>query len=67
MKLWGTRFQKKTDASVHDFTSSIDYDQKLAEFDIEGSIAHAKMLGKVGIVAKRDADKLVSGISYSRR
>ena len=66
MKLWGSRFDKKTDASVHEFTSSIDYDQKLAEFDIEGSIAHAKMLGKTGIIAKRDADKLVSGLKYLR-
>ncbi|MEE8360348.1 MAG: argininosuccinate lyase [Candidatus Omnitrophota bacterium] len=66
MKLWGSRFQKKTDVSVHEFTSSIDYDQKLAEFDIEGSIAHAKMLGKTGIIAKRDADKLVSGLKYLR-
>lgn len=66
MKLWGTRFEKCTDASVHKFTSSIEYDKKLAEHDIEGSIAHAKMLGKTGIIPKRDADKLISGLKYLR-
>ncbi len=66
MKLWGTRFGKKMDSFVHDFTSSIDYDQKLALHDIEGSIAHARMLGKTKIIAKRDSDKLVSGLKYLR-
>jgi argininosuccinate lyase len=66
MKLWGTRFAKKMDSSVHDFTSSIDYDQKLAIHDIKGSMAHAKMLGKTGIISKRDSDKLVSGLKYLR-
>lgn len=66
MKLWGTRFEKSIDASVHRFTSSIEYDKKLAKHDIEGSIAHAKMLGKTRIIPKRDADKLVSGLKYLR-
>ncbi|MFH1753815.1 MAG: argininosuccinate lyase [Candidatus Omnitrophota bacterium] len=66
MKLWGSRFAKRTDASVHEFTSSIDYDSKLAEYDIEGSIAHARMLGKTGIIEKRDSDKLVAGLKYLR-
>ena len=66
MKLWGTRFQKKMDDSVHQFTSSIDFDRKLAKYDIEGSIAHARMLGKTGVIDKRDADKLVAGLKWLR-
>lgn len=61
-KLWGTRFQKGLDPSVLRFTSSINYDKKLAEYDIEGSIAHAQMLGKRGIISKKDSQKLVSGL-----
>ncbi len=63
-KLWGTRFQKGLDPSVLKFTSSINYDKKLAEYDIEGSIAHAKMLGKKSIISKKDSQKLVSGLKW---
>ena len=50
MKLWGGRFEKKTDGLVDDFHSSITFDQRLAHQDITGSIAHATMLGRQGII-----------------
>ena len=62
MKLWGGRFSKSTDGLVDDFHSSISFDQRLAEQDITGSIAHATMLGEQGIIPKGDADKIVEGL-----
>ncbi|MCL6597640.1 MAG: argininosuccinate lyase [Alicyclobacillus macrosporangiidus] len=62
MKLWGGRFTEETDKLVEQYTSSITFDQRLAEVDIEGSIAHAKMLGATGIIAKEEADALVAGL-----
>ena len=50
MKLWAGRFQKETDTLVNQFNSSIDFDSRLYRQDIEGSIAHASMLGKQGII-----------------
>ena len=61
-KLWGARFGKGLDPSVLKFTSSINYDRKLAEYDLLGSIAHAKMLGKTGIISTKDSKKLASGL-----
>jgi argininosuccinate lyase len=61
-KLWGTRFSKKTNAMVDKFTSSISYDQRLAKYDILGSIAHATMLGKKKIIPSADAAKIVNGL-----
>ena len=62
MKLWGGRFEKKTDGLVDDFHSSITFDQRLYKQDITGSIAHATMLGAQGIIPKEDADKIVDGL-----
>ena len=62
MKLWGGRFEKKTDGLVDDFHSSITFDQRLYNQDINGSIAHATMLGEQGIIPKEDADKIVAGL-----
>ena len=62
MKLWGGRFEKKTDGLVDDFHSSITFDQRLYKQDITGSIAHATMLGAQGIIPKEDADKIVAGL-----
>ena len=62
MKLWGGRFAKSTDGLVDDFHSSISFDQRLAEQDITGSIAHATMLGNEGIIPKADAEKIVDGL-----
>ena len=50
MKLWAGRFQKETDALVNDFNSSIFFDARMYREDITGSIAHAAMLGRQGII-----------------
>lgn len=63
-KLWGTRFFKKTSALTDKFTSSISFDKRLAKYDCLGSIAHAKMLGKQGIIPKADAASIVKGLKY---
>ncbi len=66
-KLWGGRFTGSTAASVEAFTASIDIDCRLYRHDILGSIAHAKMLGKQGIISGRDAAKIVRGLETIRR
>ncbi len=62
MKLWGGRFEKSTDGMVDDFHSSITFDKRLYKQDIEGSIAHATMLGEQGILTPADADAIVAGL-----
>ncbi len=62
-KLWGTRFSKITHALTDKFTSSIAFDQRLAKYDILGSIAHAKMLGKQKIIPQKDAQAIVKGLN----
>ena len=61
-KLWGGRFQKNTSSLMEDFNSSIEFDSKLYEYDILGSIAHASMLGKVGIISKDEAKEIVKAL-----
>lgn len=61
-KLWGGRFQKSADAAMEDFHSSISVDQRMAREDILGSLAHARMLGKQGIIPQADADKIYEGL-----
>lgn len=61
-KLWGGRFQKETDHLVEDFHSSISFDRRLYKYDITGSIAHARMLGRTGIISAVEADVLVRGL-----
>ena len=61
-KLWGGRFQKSTDKCVDDFNSSIRFDARMYKQDIRGSIAHAKMLGKQGIIPFEDSEKIVKGL-----
>lgn len=61
-KLWGGRFQKATDKKVDDFNSSIRFDKRMYAQDIKGSIAHAKMLGRQGIIAKEDSEKIIAGL-----
>ena len=62
MKLWAGRFQKETDTLVNDFNSSIDFDARLYKQDIQGSIAHATMLGKQGIIEEHEAEKIIEGL-----
>lgn len=59
-KLWGGRFQKATDKKVDDFNSSIRFDKRMYKQDIRGSIAHASMLGRQGIIPKEDSKKIVA-------
>ncbi len=61
-KLWGGRFSEGTDEFVEEFTESISFDKELALYDIKGSIAHAKMLGKQGIIPEKDAEKIIEGL-----
>jgi len=63
MKLWGGRFTKTTDAKTDHFHSSISFDQRLYKQDISGSMAHAKMLGKQGIISQEDAELIQQGLS----
>lgn len=62
-KLWGGRFSKKTEPLVEEFTKSIQYDYKLAEYDILGSIAHVSILGKAGYLTKNEVSKLHKGLN----
>lgn len=61
-KLWGGRFTAKAAEWVDEFGASIHFDQKMAAEDIEGSIAHAKMLGKQGIICPEESEKIVAGL-----
>lgn len=61
-KLWGGRFTEATDAFVEAFTASVDFDQRLAQHDIQGSIAHAKMLAKIGILNQTELDDILKGL-----
>lgn len=61
-KLWGGRFQKGTDEKVNDFQSSIRFDKRMYRQDIKGSIAHAEMLGKRGIIPAGDSKKIIDGL-----
>jgi argininosuccinate lyase len=62
MKLWAGRFQKETDTLVNDFNSSINFDARLYKQDITGSIAHATMLGRQGIIPQEDAEQIITGL-----
>ena len=63
MKLWGGRFEKATDKKVDDFNSSIRFDQRMYRQDITGSIAHARMLGKQGIISLEDSQLIIKTLS----
>jgi argininosuccinate lyase len=61
-KLWGGRFTQPTDKFVEEFTASINFDKRLYHQDIRGSIAHATMLGKQGIIPMEDVEQIVKGL-----
>ena len=63
MKLWGGRFTKETDKLVNNFNASISFDQKFYKQDIQGSIAHAKMLGAAGIISEEESNKIQDGLT----
>ncbi|MCL6598633.1 MAG: argininosuccinate lyase [Alicyclobacillus macrosporangiidus] len=62
MKLWGGRFTEDTNHLVEAYTASISFDQRLAEHDLRGSMAHARMLGATGIIQPEEAAALVAGL-----
>ncbi len=61
-KLWGGRFTQSTDKLVEKFNASIDVDKRLYEADIEGSVAHLKMMAKEGIILEKEAQELIAGL-----
>ncbi|HUI45558.1 MAG TPA: argininosuccinate lyase [Nitrospirota bacterium] len=61
-KPWGGRFTEATNALVEEFTSSIAYDWRLYPYDIAGSMAHAMMLARTGIITKKEASRIVRGL-----
>ena len=67
MKLWGGRFTKETNQLVHNFNASLSFDQKFYHQDIEGSIAHVKMLAKQEILTTEDRDAIIEGLEGIRR
>ena len=63
MKLWAGRFKKELDPRTNDFNRSLPFDSRMYRQDIEGSMAHAKMLGGCGIIPMEDCDKILAGLS----
>ncbi|MCD1629396.1 argininosuccinate lyase [Marinobacter shengliensis] len=61
-KPWGGRFSEPTDAFVERFTASVGFDQRLYHHDITGSIAHATMLAKVGVLTDAERDQIIDGL-----
>ena len=66
-KLWAGRFGKETDREVNDFNSSISFDCRLYKEDITGSMAHAAMLGKQGIIDAEEAEQIIAGLEGIRK
>ena len=62
MKLWSGRFDKNTDVLVDELNASIRFDSRMYREDIQGSIAHAGMLGAQGIIATEEAEKIIAGL-----
>ncbi|MFV9510016.1 argininosuccinate lyase [Tepidibacillus sp. LV47] len=65
-KLWGGRFTKSAEAWVDEFSASISFDQLLVEEDIEGSLAHVKMLGHCGILPQDEVEQIIQGLEKLR-
>src|SRR3970040_2061767 len=61
-KPWGGRFTDPTDATVENFTASVNFDRRLYRHDIMGSIAHARMLAHVGVLTEKDRDAIIKGL-----
>ncbi|MGB3665426.1 MAG: argininosuccinate lyase [Bermanella sp.] len=59
---WGGRFSEATDAFVQRFTASVEFDQRMYAQDIQGSIAHATMLAKVGVLTDAERDDIIKGL-----
>jgi argininosuccinate lyase len=61
-KPWGGRFTEATNELVEEFTASIPYDWRLYPYDIAGSVAHARMLAKTGIITNKEAQRIIRGL-----
>jgi argininosuccinate lyase len=61
-KTWNGRFAQKTDRMVESFTASIDFDRRLYPYDIQGSVAHCRMLARCGIITDKEATALIQGL-----
>ncbi len=61
--MWGGRFSEATDAFVAEFTASVQFDQRFYKQDIAGSIAHATMLAKVGVLTTQERDDIIAGLT----
>ena len=66
LKPWAGRFNEPTDAFVEAFTASVDFDRRLYAYDIQGSIAHATMLARQGILTDAEREAIVSGLERVR-
>ncbi len=62
-QLWGGRFTKETDQLVYNFNASLSFDKKLYRQDIQGSMAHVKMLAKQGILTEQEKDEILEGLT----
>lgn len=66
-QLWGGRFTKETDKLVYAFNASVGFDKRLWQQDIEGSMAHVKMLGKQGILTEQEVREITEGLASIRK
>ncbi|MEW8462895.1 MAG: lyase family protein, partial [Candidatus Thiodiazotropha endolucinida] len=66
-KPWSGRFNEPTDAFVEAFTASVGFDRRLYQYDIQGSIAHATMLARQGILSDSERDAIVLGLKQIRK
>jgi argininosuccinate lyase len=64
--LWGGRFSEATDAFVQRFTASVQFDQRMYRQDIAGSVAHATMLARVGVLTDEEAEQIITGLEEIR-
>ena len=65
-KLWAGRFTQPTDAFVEEFTASINFDRRMYHYDILGSVTHARMLARQGIISEAEAEAIVLGLEGIR-
>jgi len=65
-KLWGGRFDRRPAAKTEAFSSSLSVDSRLAQYDVEGSIAHCRMLAHAGIIEKPESEKIIKSLSEIR-
>ena len=66
-RMWGGRFDEPTDAFVQAFTASVNFDQRLAMVDIQGSLAHAKMLQKIGVLSANEHAQIEQGMAQIKQ